>query len=197
MHFAPCTETESVLAGPICAELPPPPKVAGKIRTELDRIVLVKAQLHRQGGVRGYHRRVTPIRIGCLKTVKYLVQKFGTGELKAREWNHRTRLVVGLWHILCPTGEDPLAAMRLGIKACDVVIHKGKAKSGYHETLTRFYLQEIERFAETVSSDLDLMGVIRALLSSPLADPLVHLSRYTEECLQSEEARMGWVEPQW
>ncbi len=197
MHFAPCTETESDLAGPICAEVPQLPKVAGKIRTELDRVVLVKAQLFRQGGGRGYHRRVTPIRIGCLKTVKYLVQRFGTGALKAREWNHRTRLVVGLWHILCPTGEDSLSAMRAGIKACDAVIKKGKEKSPYHETLTRFYLREVESFAQTVSSDLDLMGVIRALLSSPLADPLVHLSRYSEECLQSDEARMGWVEPQW
>ncbi len=140
-------------------------------------------------------RRRTGVKIGTMKSVRRLAKKFSAGQLTASEWTHGTRLVLGLWNILSPSGHNAMSAMREGILSCSAALTRSDPSHGYNETLTRFYLSRIEAFVQVASRDLDFMGLVRALLKSPLADPRFHLSCYSQETLQSREAAEGWVSP--
>lgn len=141
-------------------------------------------------------RRRASVKIGTMKSVRRLAKKFSAGRLTVSEWTHGTRLVIGLWNILSPSGHNALSAMREGILSCSAALNRSAASHGYHETLTRFYLSRIEAFVQAASRDLDVMGLVRGLLKSPLADPRYHLSCYSLETLQSRDAMEGWVSPE-
>ncbi len=65
---------------------------------------------------------------------------------------------------------------------------------GYHETLTQLYIRNIRRFLED-HGEGDLLGVVNALLASPMTLRNWPLSFYSRELLFSVAARRGWVEP--
>jgi hypothetical protein len=66
--------------------------------------------------------------------------------------------------------------------------------SGYHETLTVFWLRTIAEFLETRSKNEGLACLANELLVE-CNDTKLPLSFYTRERLFSVEARMSYVEP--
>jgi len=66
--------------------------------------------------------------------------------------------------------------------------------SGYHETLTQFFLGEIDAFLET-RTEAALDAVIAALLASPIARQDYPMRFYEPETLLSPIARRRWIRP--
>ena len=106
-----------------------------------------------------------------------LVTAFEADRLPERDWNHRSRLVFGLWYVLNPSQGGPLAAMRRGIIECVTKLEGLPAvHRGYDEAITVFYLDKIREFAISAPPDLGLLELANALLTSELAYPLRHLT---------------------
>ena len=71
---------------------------------------------------------------------------------------------------------------------------KNTDESGYHETITRIYLQGIALHV-AANPGQEFMDVLTSLLNSPLVDHGWPLRFYSKERLFSVAARRGWVEP--
>lgn len=67
--------------------------------------------------------------------------------------------------------------------------------SGYHHTITIFYLREIRHFLASLPAGLSLAESGARLLASPLGDKDYPLRAYSRERLFSVAARRGWVKP--
>ena len=127
-----------------------------------------------------------------------LIREFEACTLPRARWNHRAHLTVALWYTSRLDGDDALDAVRRGIlrlnEACGVV---SSPTSGYHETITRFYLRVVSHFVET---ELEREGVSDW---AARANRLIHrygekelpLRHYTKDRLMSTAARAAWVEP--
>ena len=127
--------------------------------------------------------------------VERLVWAFRYKMLPGKFWTHEAHLTVGLWHQLYHSEAEALRLVRIGIReyneACGL---PNTAHSGYHETLTRFYLRQIRVFLCEQSSALPLWVLANRLIDS-FANRELPMSYYSPEALFSEKARREWVEP--
>ena len=115
--------------------------------------------------------------------------------LPKSDWTHHAHLRAGLWHVL---EHGPFEAMELlRARICAYNESVGTANtdtSGYHETITRFYVVIIDRFLSTVDRTADL-DVLAELLIAQYGDRRLPLHHYSEKRLFSPVARRAWVEP--
>ena len=127
--------------------------------------------------------------------VEQLVWAFRHKTLPGKFWTHEAHLTVELWHQLYHSDAEALRLFRNGIRdyneACGL---PNTANSGYHETLTQFYLKQIRVFLSTQSSELPLWVLANRLLDS-YSNRELPMSYYSREALFSEKARREWVEP--
>ena len=94
-----------------------------------------------------------------------LAGRFLERTLPRAEWTHEAHLRVGLLHLLrYPPGES-LDRLRVGIREYNEAVGvRNTDSSGYHETITRFYVERIAVFLE---------GADRSRTEDDLAEQLV------------------------
>lgn len=115
--------------------------------------------------------------------------------LPRERWNHAGHLVVGLVYLDRYPVREALRRLRSAISGYNVATGTpNTATSGYHETLTRWYLEQIDAWRRG-EVPANLAHRVETLLASPLADPDAPLRSYHPETLHSTEARRGWVAP--
>jgi hypothetical protein len=126
-----------------------------------------------------------------------LVAAFERCTLPKEEFTHAAHLTVALWYASRLPFEEALATVREGIQRFNAA-HGGVTTptSGYHETITRFYMRVI---CDYVAGEEEIAGAdwaerVRRLLTRYGARDLP-LRHYSKERLMSAEARFGWVEP--
>ena len=115
--------------------------------------------------------------------------------LPKAEWTHEAHLRAGLWHVNAHGPFDALDLLRDRISAYNESVGTANTDtSGYHETITRFYVVVIDRFLSTVdrSSDLDVPA---GQLIAQYGDRRLLLHHYSEKRLFSAVARRAWIEP--
>lgn len=115
--------------------------------------------------------------------------------LPKSEWTHEAHLRVGLWHVMHHGPAAALELLRGRISAYNVSVGTlNTDTSGYHETMTRFYVMIIDRFlsGEDRAADLDQLA---SRLIAALGDRRLPLRYYSEQRLFSVVARRSWVEP--
>ncbi|HWJ61964.1 MAG TPA: hypothetical protein VNS19_08325 [Acidimicrobiales bacterium] len=115
-----------------------------------------------------------------------LVARFLTGTLPREAWTHPAHLVV-CHHLLQTAAPDEvLADLRTRIPAHNervgVLAHHG----GYHETITRYFVEAVADAAPPTTA---------ALLADPRCQREAPLRHWTPEALGSAEARRTWVPP--
>lgn len=134
-----------------------------------------------------------------------LAQAFCDRTLPKSQWNHEAHLRVGLWHLLHASEEIASDKLTLDKSTLDNLRERiqrynestgvpNTPTSGYHETLTRFYVWLIGRFLDQAD---------RTLPEDVLADQLIHrlgnrdlpFLYWSREVLMSPLARKQWVEP--
>ena len=124
-----------------------------------------------------------------------LVRRCAALTLPKRDWTHAAHLAVGLWHVRRYGRDDALARLRPGISRLNE--SHGTVNSstgGYHETVTRAYVQLLAAFAASHAA-LTEAQCVTELLGDPLADKEALLHFYSSARLFSREARLGWMEP--
>lgn len=67
--------------------------------------------------------------------------------------------------------------------------------SGYHETLTQFYIKAVSAALKSVENNKDLYKIFNEVMTLPLSNPNYPLDYYTRKRLYSKEARRQFVEP--
>jgi hypothetical protein len=123
-----------------------------------------------------------------------LVREFETCTLPKPRWDHRAHLTVALWYATRLEADEALDTVRRGIhrlnEACGVV---STPTSGYHETITRFYMRVVRHFVEQEPAG-DWATRANRLLER-YGERKLPLRHYTESRLMSPAARAEWVEP--
>lgn len=119
-----------------------------------------------------------------------VVQKFESCTYRPEEFTHARHLTVASWYVVKYGAEDAVPRMREALRR--FLTHHGK-KMGYHETITRFWLELIGAVLRH-SSALPLPARVNEVVAR-YADKNVLFLYYTRERVMSDAARVGWVEP--
>jgi hypothetical protein len=115
--------------------------------------------------------------------------------LPKAEWTHEAHLRAGLWHVQAHGAVAALPLLRQRISAYNESVGTANTDtSGYHETITRFYVTVIDRFLATADRALELDLLARELIAI-YGDRKLPLHHYSEGRLFSPVARRSWVEP--
>jgi hypothetical protein len=124
-----------------------------------------------------------------------LAQEFIERSLPKTEWTHHAHLRVGLWHALRYPDDVTLDLLRERIRAYNESTGVANTSStGYHETITRFYVGVIRHFVNSVDSSRPVDELARELIARR-GERDLPLRHYSRERLFSVQARLGWVEP--
>jgi len=108
--------------------------------------------------------------------------------LKKDEFHHRDHLAVAASYLYAGDFESALARMRASLTR--FAVHHGVSNL-YHETLTRFWLLQVE---QRLDRQQCLCESVRKI-QEQLADKELPRRYYTKALLDSQEARMKWIEP--
>jgi hypothetical protein len=133
-----------------------------------------------------------PLRADDIAT---FVLEFEACTLPKPRWTHQAHLLVGLWYLSKHTPAEALNVVRKRIRAYNLAVGTANTDdSGYHETLTRWYLNGIAAHMARHSAE-SLPESLALLLRTPLARSDWPLRFYSRERLFSVRARREWVEP--
>jgi hypothetical protein len=124
-----------------------------------------------------------------------IARDFLARTLPKSEWTHEAHLRVGLWHALHHQEADVLNLLRERIRAYNVSTGVANTpNSGYHETVTRFYVRIIHHYLGSADCERPIDDLARELIAR-FGDRHLPLRHYTRERLFSPEARLGWIAP--
>lgn len=125
-----------------------------------------------------------------------LAARFAQCRISHADWTHQAHLVVGLWHVHRFGADRALELLREGIRRLnDSHGTPNSPTRGYHETITRAYVELLSRFLADGPANATLQERATELLASPLAGRDSLLRFYSRERLMSPEARAAWVVP--
>jgi hypothetical protein len=128
-------------------------------------------------------------------TTELMVREFIARTLPKAEWTHHAHLRVGLWHVMRYSNDTALDLLRERISVYNEATGVANtASTGYHETITRFYVGVIRDFVDSVDSKRPI-DELAAELIAQFGDRELPLRYYSRERLFSAEARLGWLEP--
>jgi hypothetical protein len=124
------------------------------------------------------------------------IGEFEERRLPKTRWTHEGHLVAGLWYVWHLGAERALETLRVRIREHNTSVGTPNSDtSGYHETITRLYVEAIGRLC-SASPGSTLEEVLARLLSSPMARRDWPLSCYPAERLFSVQARREWLPPE-
>jgi hypothetical protein len=128
--------------------------------------------------------------------IEDLAARFVDGTLPRAEWTHLAHLAVGTWHVERYGADEALRRLRSGIRHLnDNHGTLNSATSGYHETVTRAYVQLLSQFVQRCPAEMELRERVLGVINGPLADRDILLRFYSRERLMSPSARTEWIEP--
>ena len=134
---------------------------------------------------------VTPT-YNSLSDIENLVAAFDNCTLPRSEWNHAAHLTIALWY-LKNYKQDAIKRIREGIQKYNTAIGiQTTQNSGYHETITLFWIRTVQDFI-LVAEEKSILQLANNLVSK--YNQNLTLQYYSRELLMSWQARVNWVEP--
>jgi hypothetical protein len=123
------------------------------------------------------------------------IQAFEEGTLPRSHWTHAAHLAVGTWYLMSYREKMAAEKVRAGIRhynECAGIANT--LDSGYHETLTLFWLGMIK------TQVCDLMGTNRRLAALRVVEEFgtkrdLFKEYYSFDVVASPEARAHWIPP--
>ena len=119
-----------------------------------------------------------------------LVRRFESCEIHPADFRHYQHLTVALWYVRQFPYDLAAEKMRAGIQK----LAAAYGKTGYHETITLFWLVIVRDFAAVADSGEATCDLANHMITSYENKDLIN-EYYSEELLASAEAKDGWVEP--
>lgn len=129
--------------------------------------------------------------------IRQLVSEFENRTLNKNLWTHEAHLVIALWYALHYDMEGGLKRLRKNISEYNTAVGTANTEtSGYHETITKFWLRSVKTFVgNNKGADNTIEFLCSKLLKSEIAAKNYLLNFYTPKLLFSSKARANWVEP--
>jgi hypothetical protein len=122
--------------------------------------------------------------------IRSLVSEFEACSFHPSEFRHHQHLAVVLWYVASLPYDDASERMKCGIQR----LAASYGKTGYHETITEFWLRMVRGFLPE-GERAESIAVLANQLIEKYADKNLILDYYSAELLASPEAKSGWVEP--
>jgi hypothetical protein len=127
--------------------------------------------------------------------INQLVKAFEERTLPKTEWTHAAHLTVGLYYCYHNSLGVAKNLMSDGIYWLNDAHGTANTEtSGYHETLTVFWLKTMAGFLERTGREQGLTQLANGLVAA-YSDTKLPLNYYSRERLFSVEARLNYVEP--
>lgn len=128
--------------------------------------------------------------------VAAFIADFEALRLPKSRWTHEGHLVAGLWYVWHFGPSAALDNLRIRIRNHNTAVGTPNTdNSGYHETITRLYVEAIGRLRDEAQDD-NFERVLAKLLSSPMAENTWPLEFYSSDRLFSVQARHEWLPPE-
>ena len=134
-------------------------------------------------------------KITSVNQINDLIQRFENGTLPRCDWTHHAHLIVALWYLIHYSQDKAIHYIRNGIQRYNQAIGiKTTKDSGYHETLTLFWVKIVHYYLATKGTDCSMVDLANGLIEC-CGNPNLPLDYYSSDRLMSWEARLNWVEP--
>lgn len=122
--------------------------------------------------------------------ISELVRAFETCEIHPGDFKHYQHLAVALWYLMHHPYEEASEKMRGGIQR----LAAAHGKTGYHETITVFWLKMVNGFLLKANSGATIFELANQV-ACEYGDKNVIGDYYSEEVLASVKAKQEWVGP--
>jgi hypothetical protein len=127
-----------------------------------------------------------------------LVEGFAKRELPVGVWNHRAHLVVAAHYLSSLPFEMAVDSIKTGIRECNE--RQGVANtstSGYHETLTCFWIAVVRSELRVLPDSLakDPVSAATCVANRLANQPSLWKQFYSYDIVRCATARMSWREP--
>jgi hypothetical protein len=122
--------------------------------------------------------------------IQVIVERFEGCDFKLEEFTHARHLTVAVWYLAHFDASEALVSMRSGLQR--FIAHHGK--QGYHETITRFWMELIGHYLDEVPETVSLTDKVNRVIAH-FGSKGILLQYYTQERVMSEAAKREWVEP--
>jgi len=119
-----------------------------------------------------------------------LVRRFESCAIKPEDFRHYQHLTVALWYVREFPYDIASEKMRNGIRR----LAAAYGKTGYHETITLFWLLLVRDFATMSGSAERICDLANRLAASCTGKNLIN-EYYSADLLDTPEAKERWVEP--
>ncbi len=125
--------------------------------------------------------------------IENLVTQFSKKLLQKEKWTHDAHITVALWYNFNYNFENALNLIRTKIKAYNISVGTPNTEnSGYHETLTVFWMVLTSNFLKENRFDR-LEEACANFFKTEMASKYTPLRYYTKELLFSKQARSQWI----
>ncbi|MDZ8052627.1 MAG: hypothetical protein RMX68_028915 [Aulosira sp. ZfuVER01] len=125
-----------------------------------------------------------------------IVQQFEACTLPRSEWNHAAHLTIAVWYLFMYSQAEAIARIRTGIQhynQCNGIVTT--INSGYHETLTLFWIAIACRFLAAANNKASISASINDFISTYGERKTLFYEYYSHELIMSWKARQSWVAP--
>jgi hypothetical protein len=128
-------------------------------------------------------------------SIKKLIQQFESRTLAIEAWTHEAHLIVAIWYLKNHTKAEATCYLRSGIISYNVAVGTiNSPNSGYHESITLFWIHLIDAYIKAHKS-LTISELTSEFLDSKYASKTIFFEYYSKDLLFSTEARANWVAP--
>lgn len=122
--------------------------------------------------------------------IREVVAKFENLEFALQEFTHMRHVTVASWYLCTMTSTEALVRMRAGLQR--FIVHHDR--EGYHETITRFWMELLGEFLQRMPGETSLVERINRAVETH-RDKDILFRYYSREFVMSDVARREWVEP--
>jgi hypothetical protein len=124
------------------------------------------------------------------------LESFERGTWPKPAWNHAAHIAVAGCYLTGYPGEEVADRMRRGIRHYNQCVGTINSEhSGYHETLTLFWLALVKARLREIESSLPRIEAVRLLVAEFAAQRDLFREYYSFNVVRSVEARRSWTPP--
>jgi hypothetical protein len=124
------------------------------------------------------------------------IQSFEQGTLPHAQWTHAAHLAMASWYLLSLPEPEAVERVRSGIRCYNEAVGTlNTPDSGYHETLTLFWLCILADFLGEAQSPRVKLAAIRRVVAQFGSCRSLYREYYSFDVARSREARAKWVRP--
>jgi hypothetical protein len=127
-------------------------------------------------------------------SLQRLLTGFEDGTWPIAEWHHTAHLAVCSCYVL--DGPDAMDRLRVRIASYNECQGgKNTPESGYHETLTRFWVEVVRDAIDSLPDGLSRLEVAQRIVAAFGHRRDLFREYYVFDVVGSREARAGWIPP--